>query len=97
MACLGIYLKSRRELRINATPSATHDDRVDERTDPVGLRMPDKEPALFPNGTGSDRVLGAVVINLAAPIAKISLQAIILVEEVADGAADRTPWQELRL
>ena len=65
IACLGCRKAAENVghvfLRIDAAPSATHDDRVDDRTAASGVPMPNKQPAPFSDCTGSDRVLNQVV------------------------------------
>lgn len=71
-------------LRIDAAAPATDQDGVNNGTAPTSIGMSNEEPSFAANGRGTDGVFDQVVIDLESPIAEISRQRIIIIEEVAD-------------
>lgn len=65
--------------------------------EPLTLFLRKAGAPLDNNAAYAARGISGVVIDLVAPVAKITRQGIVLVKEVAEGAAEGTLGQELRL
>lgn len=75
-------------LRVDAAASAADDQRVDDRTAPTGVRVPNKEPAPATHGGNADRVFDEIIVDPVVPRLQISRDGLVFVEQIAYSLAE---------
>ena len=81
-------------LGVDGATAATEDEGVDDRTAPTGVRVANEQPTATTHGRASDRIFHQIIIDLKISGLEISDQRVVFVEQVTDGLAQRTLWQE---
>ncbi len=76
-------------LRVQATPPATDQDRIDHRAAPSRLGVANEEPSLAAHRRRANVILDQIVIDLKASVLQLPDQGTVLVQKVIHGFGQR--------